>query len=418
VIAKLNTSYLFPSVAEPNSIVSLWLLDRQTPTSFTQNKTNSNRYPLYDSRLLPRNTSISSRYPCLPSEQSCYQINIGSVSLEDLGVYSFRYDSSDYASTTTVKFNMTAYVDTIKFACTNNASSSSNASCGYNSDTQTLSVVANTNVQLTCSILVAQNDLYPIGAQFMFRSEAGDECLDVQTVTNVLDTSLAQSLIANWSSSMQRFNAIVASMSKSCAKRFVKGDVSKSFSCLFNPVDTSQQVGSFESVNVKLDVQYGPELINGNGFNRTAAVNDQKNITFSCPFSGNPAPSFFWRVATVWFNNSDAKLVTLTPGGWSAASSSAQFTVQSNLQVGYYSFECRAFVAGLVNSYSPNVTFYLEMMAPLPLVSNSGVNLGALIGGIVGGVFLIIILVILIVVMLKIHRNRQNPKDEIEKAKE
>ena len=139
ILAKLETNYVFPLVIGQNEKVGLWLLTRQTPASYNSNSTDPMTIPLYDPRSLPREVALAEEYSCLPTEQSCNQLSVPKFEANDIGVYTFRFDSSNYLTMKTFSFNVSAYMDSINIKCSN---TSKDSMCVYNADTQTLSVIA------------------------------------------------------------------------------------------------------------------------------------------------------------------------------------------------------------------------------------------------------------------------------------
>lgn len=421
ILTKMSSDYTFPLVIGQNEKVGLWLLSRQAVSSNT-----SETIALYDPRSLPREVGLTNSYACLPNEQTCNQISLSKFDNNDLGVYTFRFDSSNYLTMKTFTFNVSAYSDAISIDCSN---LTENSVCSYNAKTQTLSVIADEPVQVKCSIPIYQNDKYPVSAQFNFISELyGEECMG--------NTDLSSASSVNSSSN---FNVMKKTMSKNCTRTFTKQDLSKSYSCQLNPIVSStdpityQQTKTYESLDIKLDVQYGPDQTlpldpipfqSTSLFNKTQMVGDAAvKQKFICPFIGNPAPLYYWRVVSVATNEStkidNKKLRLLTPSEEFSISDSQEFPVPSDLQVGSYSFECKAKVQGMVMKFSPVVKFNLEMIPPPPEpVRNQGgdVNVGAAVGGIIGGLALLTLVVIVVVAVLRIRKS--NPKNEIEKAKE
>ena len=371
VLARLNANYQFPAVMTAGNLVSLWLLNRQTTASFAANNSNPDTLALYDPRSLPRAANLSATYSCLPSEQNCAQISVNPLSISNVGVYSFRFDASNFASTSIVFFNVSAYIEPVQFSCAN---ISSGSSCLYDSTIQTLSVLANSPVLLSCSVQVVQNDVYPIPGQFNFFSDlnSNEECMGPSNVAS-MNSSMVQ---ATFNGSNGGYNLLMSRLSKNCTRTFSIKDTS--YSCLLNPSQSNstlyKQPGPLETLNIKLDVQYGPDATlplmpiptsYAAMFNKTKTVNDNLNTTFVCPFVGNPSPIYFWRVANVVLNGSDPKLVTLTPSSAFSQSTSNTFVILNNLQVGQYTFECKAQVAGIINQVSPTVQFNLNMLGML-----------------------------------------------------
>lgn len=436
ILTKLNSNYVFPYVIGEDEKVGLWLLTRQSIESYNKNSTNPITKILYDPRSLPRNASLVNDYACLPSEQTCNQLSINQFDINDVGVYTFRFDR--YLTLKTFTFNVSAYLDSIAILCSN---MSSDSKCVYDSASQTLSVLADEPVSLKCGIRVVQNDQYPISAQFNFISELyGEECMGNTTLTE-LDPNQANPNNPN-------YNVLLKELSKNCTRTFTKQDLSKTYSCQLNPLINSgepndyQQTKAYESLDIKLDVQYGPDPTlplesipptSMNLFNKTQMIGENSNQKFVCPFIGNPSPIYYWRIVSVPTNGtkSGPGTNTLTISTEFQPSDSKEYTVPNDFRVGSYSFECKAGVKGMIDRNSSVVRFNLKMIAPplppkkkmsvnsesLSVKRQNDVNLGGIIGGVIGGLALLIIVAIIIIAAIRIRKTR-NPKDELEKAKE
>lgn len=146
ILTKLNSPFVFPLVISNNENVMIWLLSRQTRDSYAMNSSETQSIALYDPRSLPRNQTYAREFACLPSEDKCNQLSLSDVDVNDLGVYTFRFDTSNYLTVKTFSFNVSAYERTIEMACENVTDKSR---CAYNAGTQTLSVVAG-KLRLLC----------------------------------------------------------------------------------------------------------------------------------------------------------------------------------------------------------------------------------------------------------------------------
>jgi hypothetical protein len=304
---------------------------------------------------------------------------------------------------------------------------------------QTLSVKQNEPVQLSCSILIAQNNQHALAAEISIRSDTNEECTGETTLNQVADTS---AYAANGDN-----NVLLYHLTKTCTKTFSKYDQAKSFSCQLIPKEQEaaqaplelQQTQIFENLIVKVNVNYGPELdlLRYNSsqtmHNRTVTVDSVLAVIFTCPFKGNPSPNWYWSVPSV---------VMMNEGNETSGEANRQefylttqdYAVPSiyTSQVGSYVFECKAQVMGLVNEYSSVAQFTLNVRAKPVIVNSkkaismnsvenpliqkeSDNNKGAIIGGTIGG-FVVLFLIILLVIFLV--RKSRNSKDDIEKAKE
>jgi hypothetical protein len=223
---------------------------------------------------------------------------------------------------------------------------------------------------------VVQNDNYPVSAQFNFISELyGEECMGNTSLTN---SNANLSVLTNPNNS--KYNVIVKKLSKNCTRTFTKQDLSKSYSCQLNPIVRSlestsyEQTKTYESLDIKLDVQYGPDPTlplnpipqsSFELFNKTQMVGDDiVKQKFICPFIGNPKPMYYWRVVSANTNGSteNTKLKTLTISDEFLPSDSQEFPIPSDLQVGAYAFECKAKVDGLIGKFSQTIRFNLNVI--------------------------------------------------------
>lgn len=370
LIANVNTAYLFPAVTNSNQqIVGIaWTLARQTTQSFkTKNSSGSNSL-LISYPSVPRG-NLSSIYNCLPNDANCYQINIPNFDISQVGAYSARYDIlSQGVSSTTFNYNVSAFLNNIKLTCT-----STNSTCFLNTSSNVLSVVADQSYMISCGINVAKNDIYPLSAQFNLMSDSyGEECLGMSS--NLIPINNTFGYVSN-------YNLLLYTLNKSCGRTFSVQDNLKNYSCQLNPTPVSatetaqyQTTQMYSSMNVVLDVQYGPDATLPMNpipqsyyylFNKTIMVGSQVN--FTCPFMGNPMPNYYWRVVD---SNSNASS-SMTPTS-DFSLSSQDYTVSRNLQVGTYTFECKAQVLGLVNNFSQPIQFTLTVIRKL--FQNSIIN--------------------------------------------
>lgn len=194
------------------------------------------------------------------------------------------------------------------------------------------------------------------------------------TVTKV------NSNLSTLTSANNKYNTIIKQLSKNCTRTFTKQDISRSYSCQLNPIINNsnpasyEQTKTYESLNIKLDVQYGPDpntplnpipQSSFSLFNKTQMVGDVNvKQKFSCPFIGNPRPLFYWRVVSANTNETtvDSKLRTLRVSDEFMLSDSQELPIPSDLQVGSYVYECKAMVKGLIGKYSQVVTFNLKII--------------------------------------------------------
>jgi hypothetical protein len=300
-----------------------------------------------------RNESVRNRYSCLPNESNCAQLSINQFQSSDIGVFSLTARSNDYKFDYLVDYKVSVFLAQPSVQC------GLNEKCLFNATTQTLSVVADSSIQLSCSINVVQNDMFKPSAQLKVYSDTyGEECTNAQTQYEQLPMSLVN---------LNGINLVTVKLGKQCTRSFVKQEFGKSFSCMLDSVydsqvpDELQTRKTYEKLVLKLDVQYGPDLQPGVSYNKTLIVNTNTMNSFSCPFTGNPDPIYYWRVADVKTNNQTKKEKRLlTPTDF--ATSSKEYVIPNNLQIGLYVFECKAQMQGLLNTTSQVVRFYLNVI--------------------------------------------------------
>jgi hypothetical protein len=349
VLTALNSTLRLKSLNDTKT--NLWLLTR----------TNSNKTslidPIYDVATPDlRNESVRNRYSCLPTESNCAQLSINQFQPSDIGVFSLTARSNDYMSDYLISYNVSMFLAQPSIQC------GVNEKCLFNATTQTLSVVADSSIQMSCSINVVQDDMYKPAAQLKVYSDTyGEECTNAQTQYEQLPSSLLN---------LNGINLVTVKLNKQCTRSFVKQEFGKSFSCMLDSVydsqvpDGLQTRKTYEKLVLKLDVQYGPDLQPGVSYNKTLIVNTNTMNSFSCPFTGNPDPIYYWRVADVKTNNQTKKEKRLlTPTDF--ATSSKEYVIPNNLQIGLYVFECKAQMQGLLSTTSQVVRFYLNVIGNL-----------------------------------------------------
>ena len=189
----------------------------------------------------------------------------------------------------------------------------------------------------------------------------------------------SQQVLATYGQIKSDTNVLLYRLSRTCTRSFAATDLTKSFSCMLMskaqnqtaPLEL-QQLSTLETLVVKLDVNYGPNMdasfnASSTNANKTIMVSSAQIVTFTCPFSGNPAPSYYWSVPAVSSNDSaaskyGAKQKQATSTGFYL--STQVYTVPSKYtgSVGSYVFECKAVVGGLVNQESDVIQFTLNVL--------------------------------------------------------
>ena len=361
ILAKLDHPYTFQPVMLSGETPNFWVLSRTDV-----NNTRIDTSILYYYKIKSRNQSIIDEYACVPSEDNCGQLSIPSVGTKNLGYYSFRVDTPDLLLTKNFLYNVSAY-QSIDLECQNGTDG---PSCYYNRSTQTLSVAVDRPTKIICSVPIIQNDNLPISAQINFNSEYnGEECAD--------HSSIVQSSASPLDAPQEHYNVIHKQLTKNCTRTFRMQEAGSSYTCQMNPTKPSglenpsyQMNQSYQSLVVKIDLQYGPDptqpLDNIPQYltNKTLISGLGSQASFSCPFVGNPTPNFYWRVVSVEIDNNTNVLSNnrrlFTPTNESFLSSH-DYTIPRDLEVGNYVFECKAQVLGLLQQFSQPVLFNLRV---------------------------------------------------------
>ena len=387
LLVALNTTLFFPSLN--GSIVNTWLLTRLTNATFYQQQQNPNLsiqikpQPLFDVGMPSvRNQTIKQTFQCSSSETDCSQLSVPNFNVKYIGHYTSFSRSIDYLYDYRVDYNVSTYIQPLSFQCDDFSSAETN--CVYNSSMQTLSVIKDTPVQLSCSILIAQNDLYQTSADILIRSDMNQECVG----TTSLQLMTPQSVLNTFSNGNGETNVLLYKLTKKCNKTFSQYDQTKSFTCTLVPTPQNgtapielQRFDAYESLIAKLDVNYGPDLdssfnSSSNSYNKTIIASSSQLISFTCPFSGNPMPMFYWSVPAVSSNDSQTNMGKKTSLQQKQSTgfylSNQVYTVPSKYtgSVGSYVFECYARVTGLVDEDSNVIQFYLNVLRKKFLLSS------------------------------------------------
>ncbi len=346
LIVMLNSTLTFPQLVGINNTVNLWQLIRQTPQSYSTNNLGAlNKLTLfYPSK--PRG-NLASTYVCLPNDTICTQIQIPNFDVSQVGSYKLLTVDSNYDPSFQYQFNVSAFLNQVSLSC----SSSNGTACSMNMSSNTLSVIADQPVLISCGVDFVKNDDYLIPAKVVLKTDSYEDCMmDSSSFTPSNNTF-------GFSSS---FNMIMTRMTKTCSRTFNGGYYPpKTYTCLINSIPSNnavyQPIATYQTLIYSLDVQYGPDPTRIlQSYNKTIMVGSQTN--FSCPFIGNPTPNFYWRIAySPASNMNDSQSTDFSLG-------SQDYTVSRNLQVGSYVFECKAQVLGLLNNFSEPVQFYLNVI--------------------------------------------------------
>lgn len=132
----------------------------------------------------------------------------------------------------------------------------------------------------------------------------------------------------------------VTELSKNCTLVFNRNDKAVTLGLRYaNGINAN---GEIETMEVTLDVQYGPEKLNlvASEQNPTFIVGDSR--TLKCPFVGAPI-AYYWKAL-------DAKDSTEFSGA-------RELVLPRNLAAGTYKYQCRAHVGGFVGNTTEMVLF-------------------------------------------------------------
>ena len=353
------------------------------------------------------------RFVCMPSEGWCDRLDVVNFDLDTIGTYRVTSMSSLDNQLLGLDYHVATFLP-LEFNCSA-ASSTPVGTCQYAANK--LTVLANSPVSVTCSAIVIQgSDGDDSGGDFsaarvrISSDQRGEECADESTTATKLSlddsssSSLPTGITADMLQQIVRDKLTVLRVSKTCARSFAKSELDAELKCdlvrqvaeLPAPHEAQYQAqlsfllrrnasssltpqvratsgDVYATRTQRLDVHYGPEF-NAPAFaifNKTLIDGYSQPTTFTCPFSGNPAPAYYWRVASVLaFNKSssssssssaDARRPALTKSS-EFALATREFTVPRNLTTGQYVFECHAEVRGLTNNASQPLAFHLVVM--------------------------------------------------------
>lgn len=388
-----------------NSTLSITTLNRSKPVywALAQRLTNSTstlttQLYMLGQPEIRQNPVLRSTYQCSPNETECSTMTVNSVKLNSIGDYSYQTFINTLDSLY-VDYNVSAWVQPLDFQCGGLLGAVVEANitntnpqpvqCAVNRTLGVVSVLGSSRVTVTCSILVAQNEMFDPQADVVIRSvEDNTECSDTDTTqVRVIPPFMASAILGPLQSSSsgltnsQPVNAVLYRLSRNCTRIFTKAALNSHLTCSLQPRAQMQNppelrpTSAYTSVSMIMDVQYAPEYSAppSLNFNRTMFVNTSSPVPiFTCPFESNPPPQFEWRVSLVMVNSSQSAAASspsrrrIDPTDFLTAGK--DYIVQRDLDIGLYGFECRARTLGLVNKYSDTVKFYLNVIRKLILL--------------------------------------------------
>jgi hypothetical protein len=359
LVVPLNGTMSLTTVNQSKAIY--WALIRYTNDS-AQTEERKSTVQIYNlANPLVRNNKIKETFECVPNDTDCYRIVVRKFNVSLVGVYSYQsfkdINNLNTVDTLNVDYNISTFIRPLSVDC------APVQTCLFNETTGVLSVVHSTSVTFTCTSYIAQNDIFEPSVELKIRDDyeecgGGDET-QYRRIP-------ASSMLGNTTSSgtSDNTNVILYKLTRKCTRSFSKSN--RNFKCELVPKMQRvpmelQPTDAFDSAKLRLDVQYPAEYTatSTHRFNHTIIVNTSVVAAFSCPFDGNPSPQYEWRVASVANKTADEKRRRLDPTQF--LSSSKEYTIPKDLDVGVYAFECRAKTLGLVDQYSDVVKFYLDV---------------------------------------------------------
>lgn len=322
IIAKLNEQVTFNQLA---------YLFREKADKWLFGDTNSGATFIYENGELKDKT----RFQCRSITDRCDSMIIMSVSKRELGQYARSGWALDGLRNTFTSYYLSAYEAPFNVKC-----QSATNNCRFNQTSNVLTVRENDQVVITCSANFWKSETtYGIPAEIFYRSTSSEECSSnesklVQNTTEAIGSQRVQSLY----------------LKKDCSRSFTGVETGNSYTCgmrYINTLDTSRN-DEIDKLTMKIDVHYGPLslvqlAVQANEFNKT--VKQGMPISIKCPFEGNPI-TYFWKQSS----GPSSSDTTENAGD-------REFVVPRSLPPGQYQYQCRAYVAGLIEMRTESVTF-------------------------------------------------------------
>lgn len=372
MLVKLGSSLTLTTLNNSNPIY--WILTRYTNETFYMQQNNQQvnekltKLPLFKlAQPDIRTESIRNTFLCLPKEETCNMMSVQKFTISLIGMYSYQSLINSFESLY-VYYNVSTFIAPVSINCHQNQSSS----CRFNESNNALSVLQGTSVTFTCSVYIAQNDIYDPAVEMIISPENDpSECGDSPTVVEIVPPAQAYR-ISRFGN--ENINLVMYQVRRNCTRTFSKTQSNVNYQCRLMPkVNTDVPIEiqpnpkmPYDVLNFRLDVQYPavftpPPL---DKVNRTINANTSEVISFICPYDSSPAPQFEWRVASVNITSPD--------GGISPKkrrldttqflTSTKEYVVPRDLDTGFYLFECRARTLGLIDKYSDTMQFNLNVI--------------------------------------------------------
>jgi hypothetical protein len=389
LFSKVNNSLTLSTFGNSGPIH--WKLIKFVNDASSSKNLKSISLPLYNisNPLIRSNQLIRKEFLCKPTDRICIRLVIPTINLKNIGTYSYQ-SLINNLDTLYVNYNISLIIDSIQFNC---SSTSSNSSCSYNHSTQLMSLAIEDTLKLNCSILIAQNNNFEPAIDLIFNSSL---CSDS-------NSNLTKEIIPNSSFNLTSLgpsdntNIVLYKITKTCIRRFDKEEqypieckVVPKIDDSIIPIELLPKTDVYDELNIKLDMQYGPELeqslINQN---RTliVGINDKISVNFTCPFISKPDAIYYWRLSYVSYSSNstalkssetknESKYSSMIPRAGTITSvknrirlSAEEFTIKErvyslpmNLEIGSYIVECKAESSGVIRKVSEPVRFQLNII--------------------------------------------------------
>ena len=181
---------------------------------------------------------------------------------------------------------------------------------------------------------------YGIPAEMFYRSTNNEECTTNENkfVLASID-SLASGRVQNYQ------------LKKDCSRSFQTADSASTYICGVRYVNSpdSMKNDEIDRLNIKIDVHYGPislisSALTSNEFNKT--IKQGGSVTLKCPFEGNPI-MYYWK--------------QLGNDNYIESVGDRELVLSKTLAAGQYQYQCRAFLAGFIDTRTESVVFSVSI---------------------------------------------------------
>jgi hypothetical protein len=436
LLVKEDTDLTLKTYNNSRAIYWAWSLNNNNENIDSEilaaNELNINNKPIIVYNVanpsIRENQTLVKMFKCEPNENECNQIQIKNMKENYLGTYSYQSLMPNTLDSLYIDYNITMIVTTsrilnqnggengaIEMKCsstsTGNKDSSLASFCELDQEKQQLSVLANKQIEIECSVKLASKSKPKID-NLNF-----DLKFDDQNVICLNSKRNIELFKNNNQTEQQHYNNVYYyRLSRTCSIEFNQYEKRQSIDCeLINLNQQQQQQSSSlpilnsnnydltnEKTSIKLDIQYAPieqreqqpassffpskasQILSTNNITLISGTN--KIINFTCPFMANPEPIFYWRIKNV--NISSSPILTSTQNDLDNQNINKQvvnspsqsikmqmtssnefsqmrrdYTLQvASLDTGLYTFECKSKVLGLVNHETQPIEFRLRII--------------------------------------------------------